>query len=46
MASSVSLGNSDIREFPVSGKDEIAQLSQSFNRMGRSLVEAMRMLRA
>jgi len=45
MASSVSLGNSDIAEFPVSGKDEIAELSQSFNRMGRSLVEAMKMLR-
>ncbi len=46
MAASVSLGDSDISEFPVSGKDEIAQLAQSFNRMGRSLVEAMRMLRA
>lgn len=46
MASDVSLGNSDIGEFPVSGTDEIAVLSQSFNRMGRSLVEAMKMLRA
>ena len=46
MASEVSLGNSDIAEFPVYGKDEIAELSQSFNRMGRSLVEAMKMLRA
>jgi len=45
MASEVSLGNSDIGEFPVFGKDEIAELSQSFNRMGRSLVEAMKMLR-
>jgi HAMP domain-containing protein len=45
MASSVSLGNSDIREFPVSGKDEIAELSHSFNRMGRSLAEAMKLLR-
>ena len=45
MASSVSLGNSDISEFPVSGKDEIAELSQSFNRMARSLVEAMKMLK-
>lgn len=45
MASSVSLGNSNISEFPVSGKDEIAELSQSFNRMGRSLVEAMKLLR-
>jgi HAMP domain-containing protein len=46
MASSVSLGNSDIAEFPVTGKDEIAELSHSFNRMGRSLVEAMKLLRA
>ena len=45
MATNVSLGNSEIGEFPVSGKDEIAELSQSFNRMGRSLVEAMKMLR-
>jgi len=45
MASEVSLGNSDIAEIPVFGKDEIAELSQSFNRMGRSLVEAMKMLR-
>ena len=46
MASSVSLGNSDITEFPVMGKDEIAELSLSFNRMGRSLVEAMKLLKA
>jgi len=46
MASSVSLGNSDITEFPVTGKDEIAELSLSFNRMGRSLVEAMKLLKA
>jgi HAMP domain-containing protein len=45
MASNMSLGTSDIGEFPVSGKDEIAELSRSFNRMGRSLVEAMKMLR-
>jgi len=44
VASNVSLGNSEITEIPVSGKDEIAQLAQSFNRMGRSLVQAMRML--
>ena len=46
MASSVSLGNSDITEFPVMGKDEIAELSLSFNRMGRSLAEAMKLLKA
>jgi len=45
MASNVSLGNSDITEFPVTGQDEIAELSLSFNRMGRSLVEAMKLLR-
>ena len=46
MASSVSLGNSDITEFPVMGQDEIAELSLSFNRMGRSLAEAMKLLGA
>jgi protein-histidine pros-kinase len=46
MASSMSLGNSDITEFPVMGQDEIAELSLSFNRMGRSLAEAMKLLRA
>ena len=46
MASSVSLGNSDITEIPVMGQDEIAELSLSFNRMGRSLAEAMKLLRA
>src|ERR1700689_4108877 len=46
MASSGSLGNSDISEFPVTGKDEIAELSKSFNRMARSLIEAMKMLGA
>lgn len=45
VATSMSLGNSDIAEVPVSGKDEIAELSQSFNRMGRSLAEAMKLLR-
>ena len=46
MASSVSLGNSEITEFPTIGRDEIAELSLSFNRMGRSLLEAMKLLRA
>jgi len=45
MATDVSLGNTEIAEFPTAGHDEIGQLSQSFNRMGRSLVEAMRMLK-
>jgi len=46
IATSVSLGNSDITEFPVLGRDEIAELSLSFNRMGRSLLEAMKLLQA
>jgi protein-histidine pros-kinase len=45
LATDVSMGNSEIAEFPTAGHDEIGQLSQSFNRMGRSLVEAMKMLR-
>jgi protein-histidine pros-kinase len=45
VATSMSLGNSEITEVAVSGKDEIAELSQSFNRMGRSLAEAMKLLR-
>jgi HAMP domain-containing protein len=45
IATSVSLGDSDIKEVPISGHDEIAELSRSFNRMGRSLAEAMKMLR-
>ncbi len=44
MASDVSLGKSDIAEFPVTGGDEISELSKSFNRMARSLIEAMKML--
>lgn len=46
MASDVSLGNSEIQEFPTIGRDEIAELSISFNRMGRSLHEAMKLLKA
>lgn len=46
MASDVSLGNSEITEFPTIGRDEIAELSISFNRMGRSLLEAMKLLKA
>ena len=46
LATDVSLGHSEIAEFPATGKDEIGELSQSFNRMGRSLVEAMKLLRA
>jgi HAMP domain-containing protein len=43
-ASKVSLGELDAGDFNVSGKDEIAELSHSFVRMKKSLVEAMNML--
>jgi HAMP domain-containing protein len=43
-ASEVSLGNFDIPEYQPRGRDEIASLAQSFNRMRRSLVNAMQML--
>jgi protein-histidine pros-kinase len=44
IADEVSLGKSDAPEFPVKGRDEIATLSGSFNRMRRSLAQAMKML--
>jgi HAMP domain-containing protein len=44
MADKISLGQFDVPELPVRGKDEIAHLAGSFNRMRRSLVTAMRML--
>ncbi|MSP02945.1 MAG: DUF3365 domain-containing protein [Acetobacteraceae bacterium] len=44
IANEVSLGNADAAEFEMAGKDEVATLSQSFNRMRRSLANAMRML--
>jgi HAMP domain-containing protein len=44
MADKISLGQFDVPELPVRGKDEIARLAGSFNRMRRSLVTAMRML--
>jgi nitrogen fixation/metabolism regulation signal transduction histidine kinase len=43
-ASEVSLGNMEAPEFVVRGKDEIASLADSFNRMRRSLANALRML--
>jgi protein-histidine pros-kinase len=45
-AEEVSLGNMDAAELPAAGRDEIASLAQSFNRMRRSLANAMRMLEA
>jgi protein-histidine pros-kinase len=44
IAGEVSLGSEDAPEFPDKGSDEIASLAQSFNRMRRSLTNAMRML--
>jgi HAMP domain-containing protein len=43
-ASEVSLGNLDGPEYQPKGRDEIASLAQSFNRMRRSVVNAMQML--
>ncbi|MGI9409786.1 MAG: c-type heme family protein [Hyphomicrobiaceae bacterium] len=44
VAQAVSMGDSDQPEFVLGGSDEIASLSQSFNRMRRSLDNAMKML--
>jgi protein-histidine pros-kinase len=44
MANAVSLGQTDVPECPVRGKDEIASLAESFNRMRRSLANAMKLL--
>lgn len=44
MADQVSLGNMDVPEVSVSGKDEVALLSGSFNRMRISLRKALAML--
>jgi len=44
IAGEVSMGNDDAPEFAESGRDEIASLGQSFNRMRRSLTNAMQML--
>jgi HAMP domain-containing protein len=43
-ASELSLGNMDVPEFQMRGRDEIASLAESFNRMRRSLVNALKML--
>jgi HAMP domain-containing protein len=45
MAGEVSLGNFDVPECETTGHDEIASLAESFNRMRRSLVSALRLLR-
>jgi protein-histidine pros-kinase len=44
IASEVSLGNLAVPDFEASGKDEIGNLAESFRRMRKSLVEAIKML--
>lgn len=44
IASDVSMGNTGAPEFAEKGNDEITSLAQSFNRMRRSLTNAMQML--
>jgi len=44
IADELSKGNMDAPDFPAKGGDEISVLGASFNRMRRSLVEAMNML--
>jgi HAMP domain-containing protein len=44
IASEISLGNMAAPEFQVRGRDEIASLAESFNRMRRSLANEMKML--
>jgi HAMP domain-containing protein len=44
MANRISLGDLEVPELPVKGRDEIADLAEAFNRMRRSLVTAMKML--
>ena len=40
----MSLGRSDEPDLPASGSDELSTLSQSFNRMKKSLDHALKML--
>jgi nitrate/nitrite-specific signal transduction histidine kinase len=43
-ADDISMGNLTVEELSVSGSDEIASLGRSFNRMHRSLTNAVKML--
>ena len=43
-ADKVSIGNFDIPEFSEVGKDEVSVLAASFNRMRRSLQQAMKLI--
>jgi protein-histidine pros-kinase len=44
LADQVSLGNMDVPDFHARGKDEIGVLADSFNRMKKSIAQAMKML--
>jgi protein-histidine pros-kinase len=44
IANEVSLGNLDAPDFQLSGKDEIASLAEYFNRMRKSMTEAIKLL--
>jgi protein-histidine pros-kinase len=44
IADDVSLGKIDGPDFPAKGSDEVARLAQSFNRMKKSVVHAIKML--
>jgi len=44
IATEVSMGSQDVKQFDVSGDDEMALLSKAFNRMRRSLEHAMKLL--
>ena len=44
LADEVSMGKLDAPEFAVGGKDELARLAHSFNRMKKSLSHAIKML--
>ena len=43
-ADEVSMGNLNVEELQIKGSDEVASLGRSFNRMHRSLVNALKML--
>ena len=44
-ADTISKGQIDVPEFDVKGKDEVASMASSFNRMHRSLASALKMLK-
>ena len=43
-ATEVSMGHMDAPEIPVTGRDEISSLAEAFNRMRRSLANALKLL--